>query len=119
MITQLRMKATHSNQIPTLMSKTHMLEHEQIDNAEDQEQHGHAQITARWSNQICTGTETLTPYLYSCAARNLNFFMITLPKGMPLNFCPYPQFNGMPLGKLTFACCSVHSNGGGAGSDRL
>ena len=19
---------------------------------------------------------------------------------MPLNFCPYPQFNGMPLGKL-------------------
>ena len=22
-----------------------------------------------------------------------------LPKGMPLNFCPYPQFNAMPLGK--------------------
>ena len=26
-----------------------------------------------------------------------------LHKGMPLNFCPYPQFNGMPLCKLTCA----------------
>ena len=25
--------------------------------------------------------------------------MLYLPKGMPLNFCPYPQFNAMPLGK--------------------
>ena len=33
-----------------------------------------------------------------------------LHKGMPLNFCPYPQFNGMPLCKLTCACCIVHSN---------
>ena len=31
----------------------------------------------------------------------------------------HSQFNGMPLGKLTIACCSVHSNGRGAGSDRL
>ena len=36
-----------------------------------------------------------------------------LHKGMPLNFCPYPQFNGMPLCKLTCACCIVHANGGG------
>ena len=48
------------------------------------------------------------------AASNCN-----LPKGMPLNFFPCSQFNGMPLGKLTIACCSVHSNGSGAGSDRL
>ena len=42
------------------------------------------------------------------------------PAPPPLEFLPmHPQFNGMPLGKLTFACCSVHSNGGGAGSDQL
>ena len=41
-------------------------------------------------------------------------------KWAAIEFLPmHPQFNGMALGKLTFACCSVHSNGGGAGSDQL
>ena len=35
------------------------------------------------------------------------------------NFCPYPQFNGMPLCKLTCACCIVHANGGSVVFDPL
>ena len=31
-----------------------------------------------------------------------------LHKGMPLNFCPYPQFNGMPLCKLLQVLFSLH-----------
>ena len=42
-----------------------------------------------------------------------------LHKGMPLNYHPYPQFNGMPLYKLTCACCIVHANSGDAASDPL
>ena len=44
---------------------------------------------------------------------------VSLPKGMPLNWGAWEEIQWHALRQVTFACCSVHSNGGGAGSDRL
>ena len=44
---------------------------------------------------------------------------VSLPKGMPLNWGAWEEIQWHALRQVTIACCSVHSNGGGAGSDQL
>ena len=77
-------------------------------------------ICAQWLKKKTTSasysrSEPAPPPL-ECTLQQAN---VSLPKGMPLNWGAWEEIQWHALRQVTFACCSVHSNGGGAGSDRL
>ena len=77
-------------------------------------------ICAQWLKKKTTSasysrSEPAPPPL-ECTLQQAN---VSLLKGMPLNWGAWEEIQWHALRQVTFACCSVHSNGGGAGSDRL